>query len=92
MGFLKLHASAQTLVFTGHGFRLAGGVLHLGNLLFQHLVFCCQCFVAEHIAIVFFCRGGQGGGGGAEGSKRTLHCQLNGVGVGNAAGNGKDHG
>ena len=89
MGLLQVHALAQTLILTGDGFCLTGGVLHFRDLLFQHFVFRRQCLIAEHIAVIFLSRGGQGGGSRPQGGQRALDCQIQRIFVHDAAENGK---
>ena len=92
VGFQQVQTLAQTLVFTGDGLGLPGGVFHFRKLLFQHLVFRGQSLIAEHITVVLLRHRGQGGGGRPEGGQRALHRQVHHRGVGNAAGNGQSDG
>ena len=89
VGGFQLQQLAQTLVFTGNGVGLTGDVLHLGDAFFQHLVFRVKSLVAEHIAVVFFRRVGQGGARGAEGGENALHDHAGKALVGNAAVDGQ---
>ena len=76
MGGQEIQSLAQTLIFTAHRVGLPGHVLHGGNPGGEDFVFRLQGLVAEHIAVIFLRRVGQGRACCPEGGKDALNDKV----------------